>query len=38
VIYNGLKVNPVNYFFNDLSPDQYKKMLELAAEDRQSLG
>jgi murein DD-endopeptidase MepM/ murein hydrolase activator NlpD len=38
VIYNGIKVNPVNYFFNDLSPDQYKKMLELAAEDRQSLG
>lgn len=38
IIYNRQKVNPVNYFFNDLSPAQYQKMLEIASEDRQSLG
>lgn len=38
VIYNGKHVNPINYFFNDLSPQEYKEIIEVAAEDRQSLG
>lgn len=38
VILNGVKRNPVHYFFNDLNPLQYEKLLEVAAQDRQSLG
>ncbi len=38
VIRNGEKVDPVHYFFNDLSPEQYEKMLEIAAQNKQSLG
>lgn len=38
VIKNGQKVNPIGYFFNDLSPEQYSKMLQIAAQDRPSLG
>ncbi|MCS7019207.1 MAG: peptidoglycan DD-metalloendopeptidase family protein [Cytophagales bacterium] len=38
VIKNGQKVNPLGYFFNDLTPEQYTKMLEIAAQDRPSLG
>jgi murein DD-endopeptidase MepM/ murein hydrolase activator NlpD len=38
VIYKGKHVNPIHYFFNDLSPQEYKEIIEVAAEDRQSLG
>jgi murein DD-endopeptidase MepM/ murein hydrolase activator NlpD len=38
VIKNGEKVDPVHYFFNDLNPEQYEKMLEIAAQNKQSLG
>lgn len=38
VLHNGNKVNPVNYFFNDLSPQEYDKMLEMADTENQSLG
>jgi murein DD-endopeptidase MepM/ murein hydrolase activator NlpD len=38
VIKNGQKVNPIGYFFNDLSPEQYTKMLQIAAQDKPSLG
>jgi murein DD-endopeptidase MepM/ murein hydrolase activator NlpD len=38
VIKNGQKVNPIAYFFNDLSPEQYAKMLQIAAQDRPSMG
>ena len=31
VIYKGRKVNPTNYFFNDLTPKQYEEILEKAA-------
>lgn len=31
-------VNPINYFFNDLSPEEYDQMLELASQNRQPLG
>ncbi|WP_448528238.1 M23 family metallopeptidase [Raineya sp.] len=38
VIYKGEKVNPVYYFYNDLSPEQYDKILELASRQNRSLG
>lgn len=37
VIRNGTKLNPVHYFFQDLSPQEYEKILELAAANNQSL-
>ena len=30
VVKNGKKVNPVNYYFQDLTPDQYEKMIEIS--------
>jgi murein DD-endopeptidase MepM/ murein hydrolase activator NlpD len=27
---NGKPVNPVNYYFNDLSPEEYEKVIEIA--------
>tara|TARA_B110000977_G_scaffold179903_1_gene238971 strand:- start:5340 stop:6311 length:972 start_codon:yes stop_codon:yes gene_type:complete len=36
VIKNNRKVNPVNYYFNDLSPEEYDKMLELSSQENQS--
>ena len=36
VIKNGEKINPVNYFFNDLSPVEYQQMIELASKPSQS--
>lgn len=33
---NGKKVNPVNYFFNELSPEEFDKMVELAMRPGQS--
>lgn len=38
VMINGQHVDPVHYFYNDLSPDEYEKVLELASIDNQSLG
>ncbi|MCX6273311.1 MAG: peptidoglycan DD-metalloendopeptidase family protein [Bacteroidetes bacterium] len=37
VMKNGKKINPVNFFFNDLSPEEYKKVLEIASRVTQSL-
>ncbi len=37
VIKNGKKINPINFFFNDLSPEEYKKVLEIANRVTQSL-
>jgi murein DD-endopeptidase MepM/ murein hydrolase activator NlpD len=34
---NGNPINPVNFYFNDLTPEQYAKMLELANDPTQSL-
>lgn len=31
VIKNGNKLNPINYFHNDLTPDEYEKMLEISS-------
>ena len=30
------KINPVNFYFNDLTPEEYEKMLELASQPNQS--
>jgi murein DD-endopeptidase MepM/ murein hydrolase activator NlpD len=38
VLINGSKVNPVHYFYNDLTPSEYEKVLELASIENQSLG
>jgi murein DD-endopeptidase MepM/ murein hydrolase activator NlpD len=38
VLINDTKVNPVHYFYNDLSPAEYEKILELASIENQSLG
>lgn len=37
VIHDGVKVNPVHYFFKDLNSEQYKKILQLAEQENQSL-
>ncbi len=37
VIRNGEKVDPVYFFYNDLSPQQYERMLKIAASSNQSL-
>lgn len=37
VIYNNNKVNPVNYFYNDFSPEEFEKILEIASRDTQVL-
>ncbi len=37
VIKNGVKVNPVNYFFKDLTPDEYEEVLEKASQVNQAL-
>lgn len=34
---NGNPINPVNFYFSDLTPEQYAKMLELANDPTQSL-
>ena len=36
VIKDGEKVNPVNFYFNDLSPEEYEQMIEFASSQTQS--
>jgi murein DD-endopeptidase MepM/ murein hydrolase activator NlpD len=36
VLYNGKYVNPINYYFNDLSADEYEKMVVLSQNAGQS--
>lgn len=38
VMMNGVLINPVHYFFNDLTPAEYEKILELSSIENQSLG
>jgi murein DD-endopeptidase MepM/ murein hydrolase activator NlpD len=38
VLINGIQVDPVHYFFNDLTAAEYEKVLELATTENQSLG
>lgn len=37
VIKDGRKINPVNYFFNDLSPEEFEYIIEVASRENQSL-
>ena len=37
VILNGKKVDPVYYFFNDLTPAEYEEVLEQARQENQSM-
>ncbi len=34
---NGKKINPVNFFYNDLSPSEYQKVIEISSKINQSL-
>ena len=36
VMLNGKKVNPVNYYFNDLSPEEYERMIEISLKSGQT--
>jgi murein DD-endopeptidase MepM/ murein hydrolase activator NlpD len=36
VIKNGQKINPINFFYNDLSAEEYDKMIEISATNNQS--
>ncbi len=38
VIKDHKKINPMNFFFQDLNADEYEKLLELASRENQSLG
>lgn len=38
IIKDRKKVNPMNFFFQDLNADEYEKLLELASRENQSLG
>ena len=33
---DGLKVNPINFFYNDLAPEEYLRVIELANQSNQS--
>ncbi len=33
---DGKKINPVNFYYNDLTPEQYEKMLEISSQNNQS--
>ncbi|MFL3000762.1 MAG: M23 family metallopeptidase [Cytophagales bacterium] len=35
---NGKKLNPVNFFFNDLTPNQYEEVIKLSSVENQALG
>jgi murein DD-endopeptidase MepM/ murein hydrolase activator NlpD len=37
VIKNGQKVDPIHYFFNDITPAEYEELLRLASIENQSL-
>ena len=36
VIKDGRKINPVNFYYNDLTPSEYEKMLEISSQNNQS--
>ncbi len=33
---DGRKINPVNFYYNDLNPEEYEKMLEISSQSNQS--
>jgi len=38
VVYKNRKLNPVNYFFNDLTDQQYDELVKISSQENQSLG
>ncbi|MEW6469168.1 MAG: peptidoglycan DD-metalloendopeptidase family protein [Bacteroidota bacterium] len=36
VIKNGEKVNPINFYYNDLTPEEYQKLIEMSSKASQS--
>lgn len=36
VIKNGRKINPINFFYNDLTPQQYEEMIQISSNSNQS--
>lgn len=36
VIRNDEKINPINFFYNDLTPEEYEEMLEISSQSNQS--
>lgn len=36
VIRNGSKINPINFFYNDLSPEEYEELIEISSRSNQS--
>lgn len=36
IVKNGVKINPINFFYNDLSPKEYERLIELANLENQS--
>ncbi|MCB9195388.1 MAG: M23 family metallopeptidase [Flavobacteriales bacterium] len=37
VLYKGVHVNPVNYFFNDLSPEEFEEVVRISSQPTQSM-
>jgi murein DD-endopeptidase MepM/ murein hydrolase activator NlpD len=37
VRYNGVQVNPINFYYGDLSPEEFQEMLKMASQEGQSL-
>jgi len=37
VIKDGIRINPVNFFYNDFTPEEFERILELASRDNQVL-
>jgi len=38
ILVNGTQIDPVNYFFEDLTPTEYERVVQLASVNNQSLG
>ncbi len=36
IIKDGVKINPINYFYNDLTPEEYDRLIEIASQANQS--
>jgi murein DD-endopeptidase MepM/ murein hydrolase activator NlpD len=36
VIRQGNKINPINFFYNDLTPEEYERMIEISSQSNQS--
>jgi murein DD-endopeptidase MepM/ murein hydrolase activator NlpD len=36
VIKNGSKINPINFFYNDLTPEEYELMIQISSNSNQS--